>query len=323
DVSGTIKLWNFQHFALIYQLACEYPVTALAFSPDCRRLYDLRGSSCNVWEPNALIRLSETDERGSENASETGSTIIASLASEADSEMLEPITALAVSPKASIYCAGNEDGVVDLYSITSGKMMELWRSRNFMTVDHLTWGQDGRHIASTEFGGTIRVTMVDPPASQESAVAWSVGTALEGKVTVESGGIRQLLLSPTSTFLLVSSQGSAQVWSLESGSVIASCMSNIPGSKSKWLNHPLYSDQLLEFNFSSVTSYRWEDLVELSTLSFDDTDTSTPNPKDDGLPSATRRRFGQAVLSPSDIQESVDKALLTQKSTHIIVETSR
>ncbi len=323
DVSGTIKLWNFQHFALIYRLACEYPVTALGFSPDCRRLYDLRGSSCNVWEPNALIRLSETDERGSENASETGSTIIASLASEADSEMLEPITALAASPKGSMYCAGNEDGLVELFDSTSGKVMELWRSRNFMTVDHLIWGQDGRHIASTEFGGTILVKAVDPPASHQRATDWSVRTALEGKVKVESGGIQQLLLSPTSTFLLVSSQGFAQIWSLERGSMVASCISKIPGSKSRWLNHPLYSDQLLEFNFSSVTSYRWEDLTELTTLSFDDIDMSTLDPEDEELPTTTRRPLGQAVPSPSDIHGSVHKALLTQASTHIIVETSR
>jgi WD40 repeat protein len=60
DTNGCIKLWNYQHLALLYQLTCEYPVADLAFSPDSRRLYDIRGACCNVWEPNALIRISRS-----------------------------------------------------------------------------------------------------------------------------------------------------------------------------------------------------------------------------------------------------------------------
>ena len=48
DVDGNVKIYNYQHFALIYQLSWEMPVVDITFSPDNRRFYDVRGSICNV-----------------------------------------------------------------------------------------------------------------------------------------------------------------------------------------------------------------------------------------------------------------------------------
>lgn len=93
---GTLRIWNFHHFAMIYQLSCNTPVTDISFDPSGRRIYDLRESYCNVWEPNSLIRYAETDDRASETSSAKGSSGNISMASEMSSEMLEPITALAL-----------------------------------------------------------------------------------------------------------------------------------------------------------------------------------------------------------------------------------
>ena len=57
DSNGTVKVWNFTYFSVIYQLSSENLVAGLTFGPECTRFYDLRGSSINVWEPNSLIRL--------------------------------------------------------------------------------------------------------------------------------------------------------------------------------------------------------------------------------------------------------------------------
>jgi len=38
DVNGTIKLYNFHHFALIYQLSCENMMNNICFSPDSKDL---------------------------------------------------------------------------------------------------------------------------------------------------------------------------------------------------------------------------------------------------------------------------------------------
>ena len=59
---GTVQVWNFAYMSVIYELRSSDLVTGLAFSPDCKRFYDIRGSSVNAWEPNCLIRLSESEE---------------------------------------------------------------------------------------------------------------------------------------------------------------------------------------------------------------------------------------------------------------------
>lgn len=48
DITGIIKVWNYQHFAFIYQLSWEPGITGLCFGPDHGRFYDLSGSACNV-----------------------------------------------------------------------------------------------------------------------------------------------------------------------------------------------------------------------------------------------------------------------------------
>ncbi|KAI9781585.1 MAG: hypothetical protein M1835_004276, partial [Candelina submexicana] len=49
DSNGTVKVWNFAYFSVIYQLSSENLVSGLAFGPESTRFYDLRGSSINVW----------------------------------------------------------------------------------------------------------------------------------------------------------------------------------------------------------------------------------------------------------------------------------
>ncbi|MCJ1274925.1 hypothetical protein MMC21_002723 [Puttea exsequens] len=62
DSNGAAKAWNFAFFGMIHQLSSGDLVSGLAFSSDGGRFYDLRGSSINIWEPNSLISLSESED---------------------------------------------------------------------------------------------------------------------------------------------------------------------------------------------------------------------------------------------------------------------
>lgn len=54
DTDDTIKIYSFEHFAPIYHIGVDDLITDLAVSPDGSRHYDLRGSCCNMWEPEVL-----------------------------------------------------------------------------------------------------------------------------------------------------------------------------------------------------------------------------------------------------------------------------
>lgn len=59
DVYGIVRVYITSHFQLLYQLASQDPVLGLAFSPDTRCFYDVRGYYGNAWESNALVRFVE------------------------------------------------------------------------------------------------------------------------------------------------------------------------------------------------------------------------------------------------------------------------
>ena len=309
SMDGTLKIWSFHHFALIYQLSCTSPVTDLAIDPDGRRIYDLRESFCNIWEPNALIRLSETDEKGSETSSTMGTSTQLSLASEASAEMLEPITALAVSLHTSSYCAGNDEGILTVSR--KGKEELVHISQSFMTIEHIVWGEDERTVATADLSGTIIVHSMD--LSSSGAVTGQIFQAKSEE------GVQQILLSPTSKFLLVSSQRFANIWSLDSRSITATAL--MLNTSCKWVNHPSSEELVISFGFSSVQICRWTDLSEIHRFQIDRTNI------DAEVASEKHRMFRRPSaaypMSPSEFENLVDKALTTPNGSHVLLETSQ
>ncbi|KAL8819163.1 MAG: hypothetical protein Q9223_002339 [Gallowayella weberi] len=111
DSKGTIKLYNFQHFVLIYQLSCENLINDICFSPDSKRLYDIRGQFYNIWEPNALIRADESVEYESDIVSEVASNRTA-VVFEVVAEVRDQLTAIGVQFSGRHQALGNESGTV-------------------------------------------------------------------------------------------------------------------------------------------------------------------------------------------------------------------
>lgn len=322
DADGNVKIYNYQHFVLVYQLSWENIIVSLAFSPDCRRFYDIRGSTCNIWEPNALIRLSDTDERGSETASEAGSTTLASMASESHVNMPSPIMALATSDR-NFHCAGSDDGIVHLFDRAKGKKSELWRSANHMAVQHLEWSLDATHLAYAEVGGKIAVKCVLPPEPPTKTSKWAISSVFDVRVQIESGGISQILMDPTSQYLLVSSNISAQVWSLETKEIVASMMSKTPGISQRWINHSVFKDQVLACTSLTMKIHNWKDLVELSSFQIE-TSVPTRLSSDENHNHASRSRRSSVgdIFSPFEANASIDRLMVSEDKSHIMLQSS-
>lgn len=127
-----------------------------------KRIY-CRGSSVNVWEPNVLSKATEDQEASSDTASLSQLSTFTSHLSEAWIESIDPIIALAAAPNTSLYCVSYESGAVDLFDMQrrGGKLLRLFESSAFLSVDHIAWGEDSRHIASADLGGNITVDRLD------------------------------------------------------------------------------------------------------------------------------------------------------------------
>ena len=322
DANGTVKVSKFPECTPIWQLRCEYPVSDLAFSPDNRRLYDLRGCFCHVWEPNALIRLSEFEAPGSETRSESGSTVMSTKISEAEVDIEEPISTLAVSPRGDFYTIGSSEGAVRLLHSTCQVALKLWESPSFMPIEHIVWSTDGIHVALRDLAGKIVVRELENASSVQASRALSARTVFEATIQAGDGPIEQVLLSPDSQLLLVASAASAQTWSVDSGACLAKWKAQTVNTISKWVNHPMHKEQLLRISAEQAFSCGWQDLVEISSNSFNIPDShkqfASGNRTD-----RIRKPSLPRSMSSDHSHAAIENAMLTQDGAYIMIELAR
>ena len=161
-----------------------------------------------------------------------------------------------------MYFAGNENGLVDLFDTSRGKLLELMKFSNFLTVNHFAWSEDGKHVAASDLGGNIIVKRA--PTSTNKGVV-EVQSILSAKLKVDLGGIHQILLNGDSTKLLVLNQEISQVWSVENGRVDAtSALERVRNRR--WTNHPVQRDFLIGVGPIDVKIFRWNDLSEAGCI---------------------------------------------------------
>ncbi|MCJ1378262.1 hypothetical protein MMC17_001359 [Xylographa soralifera] len=263
DSKGTIKLYNFHHFALIYQLSCENMINDICFSPDSKRLYDLRGQFCNIWEPNALLRVDGTSEQDSEVGSEMASIPTAAV-SEAFAEVREQITAVATQYQGRHCAIGNEAGIVSVIDSLKGDYVaiQLWRSPVMLSIGHLDWSRDGNYLACAELTGKVVVKKV----RLEDGLGWTVAPLFEVKLKVSSEGIQQVLLSSDGKKLFVKNGPSVTVWPLGLPSSSENNYVSVTSPDTKWIKHPTDSALLFAFSSSCVRTYLWDGLSEISVF---------------------------------------------------------
>lgn len=313
SANGMLRIFDFFHFTPVYSLSYAMSVTSLAIDRTEGRIYDVREQFCNVWEPNALLRLSETDETANDALSEKGSSTQASLSSEVSVENAEPLTALSLNPADSSYAVGDDGGILAVYDNNGDKQAEL--AERFMTIEHLDWSNRGHCLASADLSRVIMVDSLLASTSRES------GRTSKTLLTVnEEDSIKQLALNSSGSHLLVATESFLKVWCVESKSLV----SIIPTPKQhKWYSMNSSGGVVLGFGFETITHCSWNnitDLVEwkLNVEKLDDGDSTASS--HDEFDSKTSHNY---PMSPSDIENQVDKVLVSPDETLALVQTSQ
>ncbi|KAL8788492.1 MAG: hypothetical protein Q9195_007269 [Heterodermia aff. obscurata] len=310
---GTVRLWNFAYFTVIYQLSSTDLVTGLAFSPDCMRIYDLRGSFVNAWEPNSLIRFSESEESSSDTASESQSPTSVSHISEASLRQYEAITVVSAEPGSHWYCAGNEEGSVDLFNTRTDHTVELSKFFNYMSVAQIAWSQDATHIATADLGGDIAVKHLTAPPVNSNNGTPNLKSLSPPRIDLDGRGIQQMLFNTDASLLLIASDDGGHIWSLKNQTTIATL--HDADMNRRWLQHPLQESLFLGFGPSDIKVFCWQDFSEQARLYQSRTELETAehphgitktSPKPDGM---------------NEARATASKALLTQDREHVLLQT--
>ncbi|KAK8084697.1 hypothetical protein PG997_005968 [Apiospora hydei] len=239
-VHGTIRLYDYQTSVLIYQLTSEALVTDLCFSQDGRRLYDIRGSSCNIWEPNALVRLDAAEDNPASSQAPEESIEQSNFASESFADNPVPVVVVAPMPSESVVCFGDDDGLLVLLDYATGERSSLDQTASGMAIEHLSCNED-RHLVYAEVSGRLTVLRLQPTADR-----WSHQRVARFKPKVQAGGIKQLLLASNSDYLLISTEHTVQIWSLYPKAEIKFMdTTGVALPSSRWAVHSTSVDHLL------------------------------------------------------------------------------
>ncbi|KAI1376469.1 hypothetical protein F4677DRAFT_79151 [Hypoxylon crocopeplum] len=291
DGRGTVKVYITSDLALIYQLTSQDAVLDLTFSPDNRRLYDIRGFYGNAWEPNVLMKIAEQTVASVESGSETEGFPHSLTTYSNSSRRIDSITVLSASPIGRLYSYGTEAGAVRLIDSHKGKGIDIHKSMSRLSIEQMTWNDDGRHICFADSGKRIFVVSVSLDTSDSGPV---VETTAEISVkNITKGPIIQLLFQPSSSYLLVSTPNGIHTISLAAFSVAQSV--ELDSVERKWIEHPQDPELIIGFGPKRIQILDWN-LVE--------------------------KKVYTASWEDSSALVAVDSVLVTKNKKHLLVQTS-
>lgn len=259
DNTGTICVWSFPRLTLLYKLVSENDfIRDIAFSPDGQRIYDTRGSTCNVWEPDALVRPEENEQ---EDHSSIGDVSFASsepVVAHFDSTE-SPVTALAVSSDDDYFCCGRDNGSVTIHNLCDGKRLrKVYSHSAACAVLLIAWSKSGRFMASGDDSARVIVKRLEVKGKDQ----WAVSPVLDIHLAEP---VRQFLYSPDEKLLLISTLSDDQVYNLKSKQQTCSRQ---PGYRQNrlWLPDPSDASSVIWNDPKCFKIYNWTALEIMSSV---------------------------------------------------------
>lgn len=251
DAHGTIQFRDSRTLRLMYKIvAYDDPIRALVFSSNNLRLLDIRGSTCNVWEPSVLVRSEgEDDESVSEAMSRSPETVESE-----DAEDIIQLTAM-IPGEASTVFVGKEDGVVSIYDKEGNQAQVLYDHANGVAVSTLVWSEAQAILVSADVASEFIIMSIVASGPKEWVSKKILKRRLENQV------IQKLALNRTGDCLLVSSSTLDSMYSV-TGNLISSrphAWTAIP----TWLNHSQNQDFLISLDSTSICIFHWRNFEEL------------------------------------------------------------
>lgn len=302
---GSLHVWHYDSMRLIYHLSCTSPVTSISVSADARRIYDLRESFCNVWEPNSLIRLAESEEKTSETSSQHAESIQISLTSEFRAAIPDAVTALAVGTSTSAYCFANDNGELTLQPSVNGDSITM--DSGYIGATYLAFNHDDTMIACAELEGsvTIRRAMAGHLEPLSDIVELNPGSL-----------VQQLLFTGSDSRLIIKSADNLSLWDSTTGSLVANC--SFGEEDYRVILHPQGDNRLLSISASTFRILSSKDLsvIRSGELGRQRLANKPPNV----APNSSKRSFSKHNTGRSDTQSIVGEISVRPGQSQIFVE---
>lgn len=301
--SGAISLFTFDTLRLIHRITYDSIVTGIAFSPNSLRLYDIRGLSCNVWEPPSLLNndgrgddSNQTDESRHESK-DFGFTLI--------ENQQKLITCMIQAGDDPFMLCGREDGSITIHDTRdSNVVMEMKEHQTSLL--HLSWSHKLKILYSVDI------------ASRCIATRFSISRAGDWEKLDQlfnyrvNHGVTQLLAREDEQALLIVTRSVLMVW--ESGTFTTVSMSL---GDAIWMLHPTDMTRLLLMSRDTIHPYYWEGLRRC-----DETPMISTLSAPDALPSAGPTGQWASRLG-IDLLVHASKAESEVKTAFLVIDSSK
>ncbi|KAI1314238.1 WD40-repeat-containing domain protein [Xylaria venustula] len=308
--SGSVSVWSLPKLNLVYRLHSDEFVRDLTFSPDAQYIYDVRGSGCNVWAPDVLVRPDDADRE------ETSSSFDGSSVSEVFSEPVYSqdhsseckITALVGDDEDEYFCCGRDDGSVSIHSVVDGKRVRKVSSHS-TTADVICigWSSSRRYLVSADDSGKIIMKRLRIKEDGK----WAVFPVLELRV---DEAVLQLLFNPEESLLLVSTNLKDFIWEIKTkNQVHKKVWQSAPGRR--WLNYPGNPSQLIQLWPDQQVIFNWTSPNQPVHTASDPISEEAISDTNDPVPSLI-------LTGPVDDQGTVSSVVFPSSNNYMVVESS-
>jgi hypothetical protein len=227
----------------------------VAFSSNGLRVVDLMDSKLRVWEPAVLIR--KTVE---EDVSVSDAAMLPVIESQDESKRSLGITVMVCHPTMSVVFVGKYNGSVAAYTSKTGKEDAVLYSHSksaFVTAVAIS---PHDILASGDVNGNVQVWQLEKTMTRTLKTSSLMLNTSAGKA------IKQLLISPTGDFILMSTTVSDFVFSTRDGT----CIGKITFSPTdrtlwKWISRASAQPELLLIVDDKLKRYCWDKFPNLSS----------------------------------------------------------
>lgn len=253
--NGSVEVYDYQSSTMIYQLSYPGTISAFAFSCDGRSFYDVRGSYCTIWEPNALVRLSALEDEPAHSNSFDDSAPKSSIASEGQADLSVPTVLITYHSQRSLIALADAEGSVDILDTKTLQKRNVAEIATKISADHLAWNHDGSVLCYSELGRRITFFAIHKDKIQR------IERVATKKIT---NGITQLCFLGESNMLLVASQAGGFLFSLQPATLKASFLAEPDAPACQWVAHPQHKQLVLAISIDGITVHHTEDLKQTS-----------------------------------------------------------
>ena len=257
--AGMILIFEFETLKLLYRITSEgYGIKALSFTTDSRRLVDIRGPFCRIWDPPVLtsIQQREDDEQNSDTFSISTAPQDYSLG---NTEQTTHISAFACLEDLNIIICGRFDGTVCIFDGKTGKQSpELIQKPNSVAITILTFDSSSSILIAADINNRI----IAFQTFHDRVAGWKTTKLFIHRTGI---AITQVLANASCTQLLISSKMTDALYEFGADGITESTSLSWPErQRYRWNTHPVSGDQLILMTDNIAYIYTWKSLEQLT-----------------------------------------------------------